>query len=106
KPVKARDIAASIPTVTAADPVGRAVRIMVVRRLPGLVIVDDERRPYVVLPGTQVLRLLMSPTYLEDAALVRVVDEAHAAHFDSQLAELTVGSCLPAHPDAPAVVAS
>ena len=54
--MKAREIAVKLPTVTATDPVAKAVRLMVVNRLPG----PDRRRrgrqkPVAVLPGTQVL---------------------------------------------------
>ncbi|WP_019631592.1 CBS domain-containing protein [Actinomadura atramentaria] len=92
--MQARDIAVQIPTVTLADPVARAVRVMGLGRLPGLIVVDRSRRPVQVLPGTQVLRLVVPRAYQEDAALTRTVDEAHADRFWQEIGEMTVGDCL------------
>ncbi|GAB1820007.1 CBS domain-containing protein [Herbidospora sp. RD11066] len=93
--MQARDIAATLPTVTSTDSVVRAVRIMVLNRLPGLVVVDDRGRPWTVLPGTQVLRLAIPLSIHEDPALARTLDEAHADVFWQELGNLTVGDCLP-----------
>lgn len=96
--MQARDIAMIIPTVQAEDPVAEAVQVMAVRRLPGLIVVDTANRPQLVLPGTQVLRLLVPSTYQDDPALCRVIDEERAAQFWHGFADLTVGDCLPAKP--------
>ncbi|MGW2223510.1 CBS domain-containing protein, partial [Nonomuraea sp. NPDC001684] len=79
--MRAQDIAVTLPTVTARDSVGRAVRLMVVNRLPGLIVVDERGRPATVLPGTQVLRLAIPGTYQEDQALARTLDESDAELF-------------------------
>jgi len=92
--MKARDIAVTMPTVTVDDPVIRVVRAMVVRRLPGLILVDERSRPSIVLPGTQVLRLAVPSSYQDDPALARTIDEEHADHFWTELGERTVGECL------------
>ena len=73
----------------------KAVQLMVVNRLPGLVVVDDADRPIAVLPGTQVLRLAIPESYRDDPALVRTVDEIHADLFWHGPGKLTVGDCLP-----------
>lgn len=91
--MQARDIAVNVPTVTVDDPVAKAVRVMAVSRLPGLVVVDELSRPWAVLPGTQVLRLAVPGAYQEDPALVRTVDEDHADVFWQELADRTVGDC-------------
>lgn len=93
--MQARDIAIHVPTVTEHDPVAQAVRVMAVSRLPGLVVVDDHARPTLVLPGTQVLRLAVPGSYQEDPALVRTVDEDYADRFWLELADRTVGDCVP-----------
>ena len=93
--MQARDIAANVPTVTTTDPVAKAVRLMVVRRLPGLIVVDDRERPVAVLPGTQVLRLAIPRSYQEDPALARTIDESSADLFWHELRNLTVADCLP-----------
>lgn len=102
--MKARDIAVTMPTVTVSDTVATAVRIMVVRRLPGLVVVDEAGRPLVTLPGTQVLRLAVPSSYQDDPALIRTVDEEHADEFWHELAAVTVGQCLPAGRPKPSMV--
>jgi CBS domain-containing protein len=100
----ASDIAVGVPTVTADDPVARAVRVLAVSRLPGLIVVDDRQRPRYVLPGTQVLRLAVPGPYLEDPALARAIDEDHADRFWEQAGSLTVGQCVPRQPARPATV--
>nr|WP_240973802.1 CBS domain-containing protein [Nonomuraea sp. FMUSA5-5] len=93
-----------MPTVTAHDPVTKAVRIMAMGRMPGLIVVDGTGRPSSVLPGTQVLRLAVPGAYQEDPALCRTIDEAHADLFWGELGELTVSDCLPRQPATPATV--
>jgi len=94
--MRARDLAGEFPTVGMDTPAIEAARLLAAENLPGLVVVDSERRPVTVLPGTQVLRLGV-PGYLQDdPALVRVVDEAHADVFLRGLAGRTVRECLPA----------
>ncbi|GII30488.1 CBS domain-containing protein [Planotetraspora mira] len=102
--MQARDIAVNLPTVTVRDPVIKAVRVMVVGRLPGLIVVDGRGRPRMVLPGTQVLRLALPGSYQEDPALARTVDEAHADLFWQELGGLTVADCLPHQPARPVTV--
>lgn len=102
--MQASDIAAHVPTVTVNDPVTKAVRVMAVSRLPGLIVVDEWSRPLMVLPGTQVLRLAVPEAYQKDPALVRVVDEDHADRFWVELGERTVAECAPASPSKPVTV--
>lgn len=92
--MQARDIAVQVPTITLADSVATAVRVMALGRLPGLIVVDGHRRPRLVLPGTQVLRLAVPRAYQDDPALARTVDEAHADLFWQELNGLTVGDCV------------
>jgi hypothetical protein len=102
--MQAGDIAVGVPTVTVADPVAKAVRMMAVGRLPGLIVVDDASRPTAVLPGSQVLRLAIPGSFQEDPMLARTVDEASADSFWRELGGLTVGDCLPRQPLRPATV--
>lgn len=104
--MQARDIAVELPTVTVRDPVVKAVRVMARGHLPGLIVVDERRRPQAVIPGTQVLRLAVHGSYQEDPALARTVDEAHADLFWEELGDLTVGDCLPRQPSRPTTVRS
>lgn len=104
--MQAIEIAVSVPTVTTDDPVAKAIRVMAVSRLPGLIVVDDQSRPMMVLPGTQVLRLAVPGSYQEDPALARTVDEAHADHFWLEAGDLTVLDCAPRPPAKPVTVRS
>ena len=95
--MRASDIAVRVPTVTLSDPVSRAVRVMTQEQLPGLIVVDDGR-PKLVIPGTQVLRMAVLDSYQDDPALVRTIDEAHADLFWQEPGNRTVGDCLPTKP--------
>ncbi|MEU8251339.1 CBS domain-containing protein [Nonomuraea sp. NPDC048916] len=102
--MQAREIAVKLPTVTVHDPVARAVRVMAMGGLPGLIVVDDKSRPRMVLPGTQVLRMAVPGAFQEDPALARTIDEAHADLFWEALGNLTVGDCLPRQQVSPITV--
>jgi CBS domain-containing protein len=102
--MQARDIAINMPTVTVRDRVAKAVQVMAVGRMPGLIVVDDAGRPRTVLPGTQVLRLAIPGPYQEDPALAGAVDENQADVFWHELGEMTVGESLPQRPPRPVVV--
>lgn len=96
--MRAAQIAAEYPTVTFSTPAIEAALILARGDLPGLIVVDDEGKPKVVLPGTQVLRLAVPIYCQEDPTLARVVDEAAADVFTRELANRTVKECLPAQP--------
>ncbi|MBF6455255.1 CBS domain-containing protein [Nocardia cyriacigeorgica] len=102
--MQARDIAIQLPTVRVDDPVAKAMRLMVVNRLPGMIVVDADDRPVAVLPGTQVLRLAIPSSYQDDPALVRTIDEVHAELFWHEPGRWTVGDCLPEAATKPATI--
>ena len=102
--MRAGDVAVGLPTVTVADPVAKAVQVMAVGRMPGLVVVDERQRPVAVLPGSQVLKLSIPAAFQDDPMLVRAVDESSADAFWRELGGLTVGDCLPHPPARPLVV--
>lgn len=91
--MRAGELAVETPTVRVGDPATRAVRVMTDERLPGLVVVDDDDRPQFVLPGSQVLRMLVSH-YSGDTALARTIDEEHADQFWRDLGTRTVNDCV------------
>ncbi|MFC4116960.1 CBS domain-containing protein [Nonomuraea zeae] len=93
--MRARDLLAAFPTVTADTLVIEAARLLAGQDLPGLIVVDERGLPLSILPGTQVLRLAVPGYCLEDPALARVVDEEHADAFASSLADRTVRQALP-----------
>ena len=102
--MQAREIALTVPTVTSRDTVAKAVRVMVLNRLPGLIVVDDRSRPWIVLPGTQVLRLTVPSAYQQDPALARAIDEAHADEFWIELGDIVIADCVPLRNNKPVTV--
>lgn len=96
--MRARDLAAHVPTVTIDTPVAEAVRLMVEENLPGLIVVKDGGTPFTILPGTQVLRMAVPRYCQDDPTLARVIDEAHADEFMRALGDLTVRRALPDRP--------
>lgn len=102
--MQASDIAVSLPTVTVRDPVVKAIRVMALGRLPGLILVDDDARPRKVLSGTQVLHMGIPGAYQEDPQLARAIDEAHADRFWHELGDLTLEDCMPRQVERPVTV--
>jgi CBS-domain-containing membrane protein len=102
--MQARDIAVAVPTITANDSVARAVQVMTLGRLPGLIVVDDEGKPTMVLPGSQVLKLAVPSSYQDDPALARVIDEAHADRFWLDITQQSVRERLPEKPSKAATI--
>jgi CBS domain-containing protein len=96
--VRARELAAEYPTVTPQTPAVDAARLLADTNLPGLVVVDDQDRPVTILPGTQVLRMVVPRYCQDDPALARVIDEPHADLFWRELSGKTVAECLPEQP--------
>ncbi|MFA1543197.1 CBS domain-containing protein [Actinomadura sp. DLS-62] len=92
--------------MTRDDSIAHAIQVMALGRLPGLIVVDEEQRPRLVLPGTQVLRLAVPVAYQEDPALTRTVDEAHADVFWHEIRDMRVGDCLGTHTPRPVIVKS
>jgi predicted transcriptional regulator len=96
--MRAQDLAAPFPTVALDSSALAAARLLAGADLPGLIVVDDRGHPKTVLPGTQVLRMAIPRYCIDDPALARVIDEAHADRFMADLADRTVAELLPNDP--------
>jgi CBS domain-containing protein len=93
--VQARDLAVPYPTVTMDTDALAAARLLTEHNRPGLIVVDEQDHPIAVLPGSQVLRVMI-PTYVQDdPALARVLDEAFADSMCASLSEHTVKELVP-----------
>lgn len=92
--MRATDLAIAYPTVTMDTPALQAARLLAGHDLPGLIVIDADGIPVVVLPGTQVLRLAVPAYCQDDPALARVVDEAAADVFAAELGDRTVRELL------------
>lgn len=96
--MRARDLLTDFPTVTLDTSVLDAARLLAGQDLPGLIVVDPDGLPFSILAGTQVLALAVPRYCLDDPALARVVDEAHADTFLHAVAGQTVRQALPPKP--------
>lgn len=94
--MRARELAEQHPMVDLDTDALVAARLMAQQQLPGLVVRGEGKHPFIVLPGSQVLRFVI-PTYLQDnPALARVVDEKAADRCAESLAGRTVRDVMPA----------
>src|SRR4051812_21646764 len=73
-----------------------ATRLLADQGLPGLVVLDDDGRPLVILAASQVLRFAI-PDYIEDdPALAGVIPEADADNLCAALSGRTIAALMPA----------
>jgi CBS domain-containing protein len=97
--VLAQDLAAPYPTVRLDTSAREAAQLLAERHLPGLIVVDHNDHPLAILPGSQVLRLLV-PTYVQDdPTLARVLEEKYADKICEVLDGKTVADMLPSDSD-------
>lgn len=90
----ASDLVESVPTVHRTTSALEAARIIATLRVSGVVVADDDGEPVAVVPGTQLLKLVV-PRYVRDnAALAHVYDEAGADEITARLSERTVADLL------------
>lgn len=94
--MKARELAEPFPTVRADTDALVATRLPAEQGLPGLVVLDAQGRPLVILAASQVLRFAI-PDYIEDdPGLAAVIPEAGADQFCAPLAGRTIAQLMPA----------
>lgn len=93
--VKAHELAAPYPTVRMETLAIDAARLLTEHGRPGLIVVDEHDHPIAILPGSQVLRLMIPRYVQDDPALARVLDEAHADRMWEVLAEKSVRDLMP-----------
>lgn len=97
--MRARDLAEPYPMVELDTDALTAVRLFEGRRLPGLIVVDADGRPFTVLPGSQVLRFAIPRYVQDDPKLAQVFDERSSDELWSRLSEVTVRDVLPRSED-------
>jgi CBS domain-containing protein len=93
--VQAHELASPYPTVRMDTPAAEAVRVLTEHDRPGLIVVDDNQHPLAILPGSQVLRILIPRYVQDDPTLARVLDEDFADKIYEALAGKTVRDLLP-----------
>ena len=93
--MQAHELAQPYPTVRLDTGAIDAARLLTERDRPGLIVVDEQEHPIAILPGSQVLRMLVPRYVQEDPTLARVVDEDFADRMCGALAEKKVKELLP-----------
>lgn len=100
--MRARDLAEPFPVVHLDTSALEATRMLVDQALPGLVVVDDEGVPLVILPGSQVLRFALPEYVEEDRSLASVYSESDADAFCQPLQGRMVKELMPSKQFMPA----
>jgi CBS domain-containing protein len=93
--VQAHQLASPYPTVRMDTPAADALRVLTEHDRPGLIVVDDNEHPIAILPGSQVLRMLIPSYVQDDPTLARVLDEAFADRMYQALTDKTVHDLMP-----------
>lgn len=93
--MRARDLVQPLPTVHLDSGALEAARVLGARTLPGLIVIGPDGLPCTILPGSQVLRLLVPKYVQDDETLARVYDEQSADLMSQELAGKSVGDLLP-----------
>lgn len=96
--MRAEDIAEEFPTVGVDSDALAAVRQLAAQRLPALVVVDTEGKPYTILPASDVVFGLVPAYIRDDPTLAGVLSESTADQLTSKLAAKTVRDLLPERP--------
>jgi CBS domain-containing protein len=102
--VRAEAIAEEFPSVAQDSNALEAVRLLAIRRLPGLVVTNADGTPVTILPASQVVRLLVPPYVQEDPSLAGVLSESMADRVADKLGGKTVKEVLPKPPPEMATV--
>ncbi|MFI5706470.1 CBS domain-containing protein [Kribbella sp. NPDC051620] len=93
-----QQMAEDFPVVSLDDDARKAVELLASRRLPGLIVTNEDGSPYTVLPASQVVQFLVPSYVQDDPSLARVIDESLADQIADKLAGVTVRRLLPARP--------
>ncbi len=93
--MRAGEVAEPFPTVGLRTDALAAARTMGDRRLPGLIVCEDDGRPHTVLAGSQVARFMIPAYVQDDPALARVYDESASEKLLTRLSGRTVHDLLP-----------
>jgi CBS domain-containing protein len=91
-------MAEDFPVVSLDDDARTAVELLATRRLPGLIVTDEDGSPYTVLPASQVVQFLVPSYVQDDPSLARVIDESLADQIADRLAGVKVRKLLSSRP--------
>jgi CBS domain-containing protein len=92
--MRAIDLAEQIPTVTRETTGAEAVRIVAEYRLSGLVVAGADGVPVAVIPGTQLLGLVLPQYVVDDPNLAHTFGESDADELCARLTWTTLAILL------------
>jgi CBS domain-containing protein len=94
--MRAAELAEQVPMVQRSTTGAEAARVIAEYRLSGLVVAGDDGVPIAVVPGSQILSLVL-PQYVRDEPnLAHAYDEAGADELCGALNRATIGELLEA----------
>ncbi len=102
--MRAVDLAERIPTVTVDTTGTEAARMVAEYRLNALVVVDADGLPVGVIPGSQILGLIVPGYVRDDPALAHAIDERAADELCHRLGAATIGGLVDARRGRPFAV--
>jgi len=94
--MRASDLVEQLPTVTSRTTALEAAGLIAAYRLSALIVADADGLPVAVVPGTQVLKLVVPRFVREDTALAHAYDEPGADELCAKLSGRTVADLLDA----------
>jgi len=94
--MRAAELAERVPTVRRATSGAEAARVIAEYRFPGLVVAGDDDVPIAVIPGSQLLALVLPSFVREEPNLAHAYDEAGADELCLALNQATIGELLDA----------
>ncbi len=93
----AEEIAEEFPVITVDSNALDAARMLAEHRLPGVLVIDEDGKPFAVLPASQVVRFIVPSYVQDDPSLAGVLNESTADHAADKLGNKTVRQVLPDH---------
>jgi len=92
--VHASDLVERIPTVTRETTGAEAARVVAEYRLQALVVVGADGNPHAVVPGSQILGLIIPRYVRDDPTLAHALDEQSSDELCERLRTTTIGQLL------------
>ncbi|NHA68839.1 CBS domain-containing protein [Phycicoccus flavus] len=90
----AQELLEQVPTVGRATTGAEAARVLAEYRLAALLVVDDDGDPLAVVPGSQLLGIVLPRWVRDDRRLAHVYDEKGADEMCGRLNRSTIGELL------------
>ena len=93
--MSAAELAEPYPTMSTDDDATDAARLLAAHKLPALLVVDPDGRPYAIVAGSQLVGQLVPEYALEDPRLAAGIDDRELDEVPGTLTGLTVAIWVP-----------